>query len=148
MHYVNDASVVPAWTAITLLVIMLNYFVVQGMQMPQMPRTIVMLLSVASSFLFLTQNSPLDKFIFVALPVICVYIIASYYSKAMLRFGFLMIAVSNVVWVAARFLATYFVGHEISKVYRYDNDIYHLLLIVSTFIIYKAIAKGYWKLPS
>lgn len=31
--------------------------------------------------------------------------------------------------------------------YRYDNDVYHLLLIVSTFVLYKAIAGGDWKHP-
>ena len=71
----------------------------------------------------------------------------AYFSQARVRLGFLMIAGANVVWILARQIENRHSGHEIPIEYRYDNDIYHLLLIVSTFVLYKAIARGDWKHP-
>jgi len=144
-HYYHSYTVLPAsWIAISLLTIMLNYLVAQGMIMPDISRITIVFISIASSFLFLTLHG---KFIYIALPALMVYLIATYYAAGMLRVGFVMVVISNITWIAVRQIENYIAGHEIPIEYRYDNDMYHLLLIISVFIIYKAIVKGYWKRP-
>lgn len=58
-----------------------------------------------------------------------------------------MVVISNLIWIVTRHIANYLTGHEIPIEYRYDNDIYHILLILSTYVIYKGIAEGQWKHP-
>jgi hypothetical protein len=58
------------------------------------------------------------------------------------------VVTSNVIWIAAREISSFWVGHELPVPLRYDNDLYHLMLIASTFIIYQAILRGYWIHPS
>lgn len=142
VHYFDvNASLSPGWLAITLLTIMLNYLLVQSIDMPDITRITAMFLSIFSTFLFLTSNG---DFTYIALPITLVYSIAAYYTRSMLRLGFLMVITANIVWTVIRHIENHILGHEIPIEARYDNDIYHLFLIVSTFIIYKAGAKGYW----
>lgn len=146
VHYYDANAVLPpAWIAISLLTIMLNYLVVQAMEMPEFSRMLVVFLSIVSSFLFIVNGG---SFAYIALPLMIIYLIAAYYSRAMLRWGFVMVVISNIIWIVSRYIENHIAGHEISAAYRYDNDVYHLLLIISTFIIYKAIAQGYWKHPA
>jgi hypothetical protein len=143
VHYYNvDTALTNSWIAISLLTIMLNYLLVEAMKMPETARIIVLFLSIGSSFLFMTHNG---DFIYIALPVLLVYLIAACYSASMTRTGFVMVVIANVVWILTRTAENHFAGHEIAAGYRYDNDIYHLLLIISTFIIYKSIVKGHWE---
>ena len=104
----------------------------------------LVVLSVISSYLFLTifNSANTVQFLFVAIPLILVNSVAAYYTKSMLRLGFSMVVISNIFWILARQIENYIVGHEILPQYRYDNDIFHLLLIISTFIIYKAVSTG------
>jgi len=146
VHYYNSEAILPpAWIAISLLTILLNYLVVHAMDMPETSRVSVLFLSITSSFLFVTHGG---GFIFIALPIMLVYLIAAYYSQSKLRYSFLMVVASNIVWILAREIANYITGHEIPIAWRYDNDLYHLMLIISTFMIYKSISKGYWRHPN
>ncbi len=143
-YYPSHLYLPPAWIAISLLVIMLNYLLVQSMQMPDLCRVIVVFLSIIFTYLFLTHDG---NYTYIALPVILVYLIAAYYSQAKVRIGFVMVVISNLIWIVTRHIANYLTGHEIPIEYRYDNDIYHILLILSTYVIYKGIAEGQWKHP-
>ncbi|WBV63889.1 hypothetical protein PGH43_03760 [Legionella pneumophila 130b] len=143
-YYPSHLHLPPAWIAISLLVIMLNYLLVQSMQMPDLCRVIVVFLSIVFTYLFLTHDG---NYTYIALPVILVCLIAAYYSQAKVRIGFVMVVISNLIWIVTRHIANYLTGHEIPIEYRYDNDIYHILLILSTYVIYKGIAEGQWKHP-
>lgn len=143
-YYPSHLHLPPAWIAISLLVIMLNYLLVQSMQMPDLCRVIVVFLSIIFIYLFLTHDG---NYTYIAIPVILVYLIAAYYSQAKVRIGFVMVVISNLIWIVTRHIANYLTGHEIPIEYRYDNDIYHILLILSTYVIYKGIAEGQWKHP-
>ena len=112
------------------------------MSMPDLSKTIVIFLAIASTFLFITLKG---AFIFIALPTVIIYLIAAYYSHSMLRAGFLMMVFSNVIWIGLRQIENYIYGQEIPVAYRYDNDLYHVLFIISVWIIYRAAIKGYWK---
>ena len=48
-----------------------------------------------------------------------------------------MVVISNIVWIAARKIGGIFAGGEVPVAYRYDNDLYHFLLIASTFVIFQ-----------
>ena len=88
------------------------------------------------------------SFVYLALPLILIYLAAAYYSRGLLRLGFLLVVTSNVVWIAAREIASSWIGYELPVHLRFDNDLYHLMLIGSTFIIYQAILRGDWVTPS
>ncbi|MDF1929713.1 hypothetical protein PGH45_06100 [Legionella pneumophila] len=138
-YYPSHLHLPPAWIAISLLVIMLNYLLVQSMQMPDLCRVIVVFLSIIFTYLFLTHDG---NYTYIALPVILVYLIAAYYSQAKVRIGFVMVVISNLIWIVTRHIANYLTGHEIPIEYRYDNDIYHILLILSTYVIIRVLPKG------
>lgn len=129
-----------AWIAISLLIIMLNYLIVQAIKIPDASRAFVVFLSILFSFLFIIHNG---DFIYLAIPETLVYLIMAFYTKSVLRIGFIVSFCSNIVWIVLRSAENYWIGHVILPEYRYDNDIYHLLLIVSTFILYKSFSYGY-----
>ncbi|HIG0328960.1 TPA: hypothetical protein ACX87D_002872 [Legionella pneumophila] len=143
-YYPSHLHLPPAWIAISLLVIMLNYLLVQSMQMPDICRVIVVFLSIVFTYLFLTHDG---NYTYIAFPVILVYLIAAYYSQAKVRIGFVMVVISNVIWIVTRHIQNYIAGHEIPVEYRYDNDVYHIFLILSTYVIYRGIAEGQWRHP-
>ena len=143
VHYYPALGIPPPWVAISLLTIMLNYLVTHAMEMPSMARIGVVFLSVFSAFMFISRGG----FLYIALSVLAVYLICACYSRAWVRTGFLMIAGSNVAWILARQIGNWFLGHQVPIECRYDNDIYHLLLIGSTFVLYKGIARGDWRHP-
>ncbi len=114
------------------------------MQMPDMCRVTVVFLSIVFTYLFLTHDG---NYTYIAFPVILVYLIAAYYSQAKVRIGFVMVVISNVIWIVTRHIQNYIAGHEIPVEYRYDNDVYHIFLILSTYVIYRGIAEGQWRHP-
>jgi hypothetical protein len=144
VHYYDSGHILsPAWVAISLLTIMLNYFIIESIKMDMITKILVMFLSVGFSFLFLTYYQ--GVFIYLSLAMIFSYIITSYYLKSLARVSFLMIIGSNIIWITLRVVGYCIMGHNIDPIYRYDNDVYHLLLIISTFVLYKSITKGYWR---
>lgn len=138
-YYLDKVKLEFAGDAISLIAILLNYFIIESIKLPNITKIFIMLISVIFSFLYIIHNG---GFIYVAIPILIGSLLVAYYTKSMLRLGFIMVIISNVIWITARFLENYIAGHEISPAYRYDNDMYHLLLIISTFIIYKAVANG------
>jgi hypothetical protein len=143
VHYYPAPGIPPPWVAISLLTIMLNYLVTHAMEMPSKARIGAVFLSVFSAFMFISRGG----FLYIAMSVLAVDLICACYSRAWVRAGFLMIAGSNAAWILARQIGNWFLGHQVSIECRYDNDIYHLLLIGSTFVLYKGIARGDWRHP-
>jgi hypothetical protein len=144
-YYPSKDGVSNVWIAISLLVVFLNYVLVYGMETPIIFRGFAVLISLIFSFLFIVNGG---SFVYLALPLILIYLAAAYYSRGLLRLGFLLVVASNVIWITAREIASFWFGHELPVHLRYDNDLYHLMLIASTFIIYQAILRGYWVNPT
>ncbi len=138
-YYLDKVKLEFAGDAISLIVILLNYFIIESIKLPNIIKIFTMFISVTFSFLYIIHNG---GFIYVASPLLIGSLFVAYYSKSMLRLGFIMVIFSNIIWIVARFIENHIAGHEIAPAYRYDNDVYHLLLIISTFIVYKAVAKG------
>lgn len=126
------------WFTMSLFVIMLNYVIIYAITIPDNFRILIIFLTLVCNFFFILSN---ENFIFIALSETIIFLIAFYYTHSMLRLGFFIIVIANVVWVVSRLLASFLLGHEVPLQYRYDNDVYHVLLIVSTLIIYRALLK-------
>jgi hypothetical protein len=144
-YYPSDGEISNVWIAISLLIVFLNYAVVHGMDTPNIFRGFAVLISLLFSFLFIVNGG---SFVYLALPLTLIYLAAAYYSRGLLRLGFLLVVASNVIWITAREIASFWIGYELPVHLRFDNDLYHLMLIVSTLIIYQAILRGYWVNPS
>ena len=82
------------------------------------------------------------RFNFIAVEIAVVNLAAALSCRGLLRVGFLGMVIANLVWLAAREGANAWLGYELPVAWRYDNDFYHLLLIASTFIVYKGFARG------
>jgi hypothetical protein len=136
VHYAPEEAS-PGWTAISLLVVLLNYLLIRALNAPWVAQGFVVVLSLVSCWLFLAGDG---NFLFIAGPIVLVYLVAAFYSRSTLRAGFLMAVASNVIWIAARQVTAILMGHEVPSEARYDNDIFHLMLIASTYVIYRGFS--------
>jgi hypothetical protein len=144
-YYSSKGGISNVWIAISLLVVFLNYVVAHGMETPNIFRGFAVLISLIFSFFFIVNGG---GFVFLAFPLTLIYLAAAYYSRGLLRLGFILVVASNVIWITAREIASFWIGYELPVQLRFDNDLYHLMLIASTLIIYQAILRGYWDNPS
>ncbi|ASQ46799.1 hypothetical protein [Legionella clemsonensis] len=144
VHYAFDRSyILKIWIVISLGVIFLNYCLIHAIKISDPVRIIVLLISLMFTFFYLNQHN----FLYIALSVIFIYSLTAFYSKGLVRTGFIAVVVSNIVWIGLREGANAILGYELPIQYRYDNDLYHILLIVSTYIIFIAIMRGDWSYP-
>lgn len=97
-----------------------------------------MLIAVGCSLLCLATKD----FMFIAIQILVINLAAAVYSRGLLRIGFAGVVASNVFWIAARKGTEAWIGHELPIAYRYDNDLFHFMLIASTFTVYKAFSRG------
>lgn len=140
VHYTPDAaSVKYVWVVIAVGLIGMNYVMLHTIAAPPACRFAAVLFFVVSSCL--SQWIAVD-FVYLAVPLAVNSFVAAYFSRFTLRTGFLASGISNLVWIASRKITAALIGGEVPEAYRYDNDLYHFLLIISTFIIYKAVAQG------
>lgn len=133
------------WLILSILNIILSYSISHALNMSYGLRFIILLISCAA--LFFNTTSPVNNFLPIALSLLFVYIIAAWKSRNLTRIAFLAIVFSNVLWIALRNIENAILGYTIPVIWRYDNDIYHLCLIVSTFLLYKSIVRGDWIYP-
>ena len=132
------------WLAIGLSIVFLNYTIFHAMSAPPFVRLIVILISLSSVWL----NIIFENFLFIAINSLLVYLLAAIYSSGKTRIAFIFIVVSNIIWILLRESINAYLGYELPEQFRYDNDIYHLLLIISSFLLYRSIVKGDWRYPT
>ncbi|MBN2689406.1 MAG: hypothetical protein JXR42_02210 [Gammaproteobacteria bacterium] len=142
VHALPDGSFTDTlWVVIALLMVFLNYLVTHSMQINSFLRILVVAISLFFCLFFIkTQN-----FIYMALPLGATYLLVASICKSWLRVGFLLIVLSNVIWIGARYVTEYIIGGTLPIQYRYDNDIYHFLIIIAVVMIYRSIGR-YWPL--
>jgi hypothetical protein len=126
-----------AWGIVAILTILLNDCVLRTTNALASLRLAVVALSVYCALAFALGGG---EFAFLALPGFFVFAVTGFRSPGLRRVGFLMASGSNLVWIAARKITETVRGGELPASLRYDNDIYHFLLIASTFVIYKGFA--------
>lgn len=145
VHYAHGQPYIGRiWIVISLGVIFLNYCLIHAINISNDIRIVVIFISLIFAYFHITQ----DNFLFIALSVIFIYSLAAIYSKGLARIGFIAVIFSNITWIILREGTNILLGYEIPAQYRYDNDLYHILLIFSTFIIFFAIARGDWPYPN
>lgn len=132
-----------AWFALALLSFLLNIVILESLDMKESLKIICIILSLVMIWL----GAPLYKnFATIAIPILLISLVAAVHLKGLARLGFLLSVASNLTWIAMRFLGTYFYGDTLPASLRFDNDIYHVMLVVSTFFIFKGAMRGDWKL--
>lgn len=78
------------------------------------------------------------QYVPLALSMALVYLLAALLTCGLLRVGFLLVVFSNLVWLALARVSYL----EQNK---YHNDIYHVMLIVSTYVLYYSVELGLWQ---
>ncbi len=141
---VSDRYLERLWLAISFVTIFLNYCLIYSIKIPDTARMVIVVVTLGMLFFFRV----FDTFIFIALSMLLTCIVTAYYTKGLARFGFICIILSNLIWIFLRLLLEYLLGHEVPAEYRYDNDFYHVLLMISTYILYKSIWRGDWESPT
>ena len=135
VHYAPDTPVsIALWCVIAVSTVAMNYTVMREARVPTRVLWSVLGICVAATGIFLTG---VEDFSYIALPTALVFGIAARSASARLRTGLAMVCVSNIVWFAARKIGMLVAGGEVEVKYRYDNDLYHFLLIASTFVIFQ-----------
>ena len=137
------------WIAISIGSICLDYCLLYGLAMPDIARRIGLGLTVILNLVFISQAvEGVIKYHTIALSLILVFLLAAYYSKGLTRVAVICVIVSNIIWIALRVgISLYVINLQENVQYTYDNDLYHLMLIVSTFIVYLSIVRGDWTYP-
>ncbi|MDI9818290.1 MULTISPECIES: hypothetical protein [unclassified Legionella] len=144
VHYAYGRPYVEhLWIIISLGVVFLNYCLIYAIRASEATRVLVMFVSLGFTYFYLTR----DNFLFIALSVIFIYSLAAVHSKGLSRIGFVAVIFSNMLWIILREGVSALLGYTVPVQYRYDNDLYHILLIISTFIIFLAICRGDWPYP-
>ena len=135
VHYLPRSEVVNVvWAAIAVIVNLMNVVLLRGIGAGTAFTTAAAAVSISATIAFGFARD----FMFIALPEGVIGLSAAYLCRGMLRWGF----VAVVVWIGARKITAVVLSGELPTEFRYDNDIYHFLLIISTFLIYKGIARG------
>lgn len=131
------------WLAISLGIVFVNYTIAYAMKMPNILRILVVLISLTLLWFEVT----LQRYYYDAFSFLLISIIAVIFSKGLTRIGFLGIFITNLLWVVIRIIIDFHLHGRIQPQLRYDNDVYHLLEIIFTFIIFKSVLKGDWQHP-
>ena len=135
-HTPETPGTVKVWAVIAISTVLMNFIVMRESGVSRKITFIVIAICTAMTAYFLTG---VGDFTYIALPTALVFGVSAKYARAgsKLRLGLAMVVGSNLVWIASRKIGEVIVGGEVPVPYRYDNDLYHFLLIASTFMIYQ-----------
>jgi hypothetical protein len=137
VHYAPESGIaVGLWAIIAVSTLVMNFLVLREADVPPKRALGVITICIAGTAIFLTG---VQDFSYIALPTALVFGVAARHAPARsrLRIGLGMVAASNLAWFAMRKIAAAMMQTEVPVELRYDNDIYHFLLIASTFMIYQ-----------
>lgn len=139
VHYVpGGPGARQAWFVISIGVVAMNHLALTALQVPPNYRIGGVALSAVCSAIFVVTHD----FTFIALPFVLIFLAAAWHCRGWLKAGLYGVVASNMVWIVARKGTELIIGETLPVAWRYDNDVYHLMLIVSTFVIYKGFARG------
>ena len=116
----------------------MNYFVLHVVRFPVSYRVAGVIFAVGCTAVVAASG----RFNFMAVEIAVINLAAALWCRGWLRIGFFGVVASNIFWLVAREGGNAWLGYEVPTALRYDNDVYHLFLIVSTFVIYKGFARG------
>ena len=126
------------WTAIALGVLVLNVVTLQALHLPTFIVVVGTILTSVSVAVFLYILRTRVRYVPIALSLLFVYLLAAIFTCGLLRIGFILVVASNLIWILLA---------RVPYLYEraYHNDIYHLALIVSTFVLYHSVSLGLWQ---
>ena len=127
------------WVVIAVGVTMLNAVTLQALRMPpSLLWTGTGITAVlAGVFIWSLFQPGNGNFAYVAVAMVIVYTLCSVLTEGMVRLAWICLLLSNLAWPLLK-LNRYL--HE----HKYHNDIYHILLIGSSYILFKSIETGGW----
>lgn len=139
VHYAPESDGVrETWIGIGAGVVLLNYLILQALRFPVSFRVGGLLFSLGCTALVAASG----RFNFIAVEIAVINLAAALYCRGLMRVGFAGVVIANIAWLVAREGTGAWLGHEVPSEWRYDNDLYHFMLIASTFLIFKAFARG------
>ena len=145
VHYEPETEAVKTvWVGIGIGIILLHYLIMHALRFPVSYRVAGMVFCLATALLAVMDQG----FVFIAVQILGINLAAALWSRGWLRLGFFGVVGSNVFWIVARKGTEAWIGKELPTEYRYDNDLFHFMLIASTFVVYKAFARGDGHRPS
>ncbi len=126
------------WILISGGVVMLNFATLYALSIPMAVTAVGMAVTLTSVAVFLFILKRDVRYVPLAFALIFVYLLTAFYTCGLLRVGFLMVVASNVLWIGLA---------RIPYLHRnaYHNDIYHLALIASTYVLYSTVSMGLWQ---
>ncbi len=140
-HYYHDSSINNMiWYAIACGVFCLSVVTAFAIEFNLLMKFIIVLVT----FVFIVGFIIKLNFIFIAIPIMFIYAVSAFLTLGYARTGFILVVLSNIFWIVAREITQYYLGKTLPVNFRYDNDVYHLLLIISTYLIFLGVKKGQW----
>ncbi|MCL1128019.1 hypothetical protein [Shewanella surugensis] len=129
---------VTVWILITLISVALNITTLIALNLKSIFLFIGILVSCFFSAMYLWSLSrSAGYFAFLVLGYLSTLIICIYTSIGILRFAWICLLLSNVVWILLEKI-------PFLRKKQWHNDIYHLLLIGSTYLLYDSVTLGLW----
>ena len=131
------------WNLISIQILIISFLTTFLIAIPKKVGRIYLAFSLLSSILFIFNQS----FIYLVISQLVGTIIYIKYSRGYLRIGWSGILLSNLLWMLMRYgilLGILGLIDEELNIYRFDNDIYHFMLIGSTFFLFKSVNKELW----
>lgn len=126
------------WACVALGVVMLNTATLFALPASPVVVALGVFVSAFATVVFLYILRTHVRYAPIALSFITVYLLAALSTCGLLRLGFLLVVASNVLWVVLSYVP-YLRSHA------YHNDLYHLALIGSTFVLFRSIEVGLWE---
>lgn len=133
------------WMFIGLGSLLFSYFLIYSIEIPNLIKRSAILVVFIFVLLFenLTYKGDIRYFL-LAISQLISFLVAIFYSRKLARIGLIFAVCSTIFWILARQIGLIYWDQNINVEYTYDNDIYHLMLIVSTYILFLSVNKGCW----
>ncbi len=126
------------WILISIGLVFLNYATLRAIHIPMWALILGMLITVLFCGLYVhSLFVRTGTFFLIAIALASVYTLCAIFTQGLLQIAWICMILSHVLWLGLERVPWL----EQRKLH---NDIYHLALIASSFILYKSIAEGLW----
>lgn len=137
-HDPGSSAAIAVWAVIGVGVIILHVLILRLLELPEGQHRAWIAFCVITAGL----AGAFGSFAFMAVQVLTINGLAARRTTGLVRLGFAGVVVANIVWLVLRMGAEAWIGGTLPTADRYDNDVYHVLLIVSTFALYKGFSQS------
>jgi hypothetical protein len=153
-HYflfsLSPAAIMSIWIVISFNAVLLTYFLLYSLDIPNVWRRSALVACAILNLIFCVDTYfGSSHYGLLALSGVITFSTAIFFTHRLTRLGFICIICANVFWIIARLvISTFFIDIERgNEWYRYDNDVYHIFLIISTYIVYLSLVREDWTYP-